>query len=127
MSEQPLGLNVLDPICPSRLTLELIADKWAMLVIVALASGVIRNGDLLRKIPDISQKMLTQTLRSLEHSGLVQRYVFQQVPPKVEYKLTALGESILAPIAALRDWAYMNYDKVLQAQQTAKLHADEST
>lgn len=120
MEQQPPRLNVFDPTCPSRLTLELIADKWAMLVIVALATGMMRNSELLRKIEGISQKMLTQTLRDLENSGIVRRHVYQQVPPKVEYKLSELGESLLTPIAALRDWAYAYFDKVLEAQDKSK-------
>jgi DNA-binding HxlR family transcriptional regulator len=112
-------LDVFNPTCPSRLTLELLADKWAMLVIMALSKGIMRNGDLMRRLVGISQKMLTQTLRELECSGIVERHVYEQVPPKVEYKLTALGESLLVPMAVLRDWAYEHYDKVLAAREEA--------
>ena len=79
--------NVLDPRCPSRLVLARIADKWTALIIQVLASGTKRYAVLQREIGGISQKMLTQTLRSLERDGLIERKVYPEVPPKVEYAL----------------------------------------
>jgi DNA-binding HxlR family transcriptional regulator len=73
-------ISVFDSECPSRLTLDLIADKWAVLVIASIHEGVNRNGAMLRRIDGISQKMLTQTLRRLERDGLVSRAAFNEVP-----------------------------------------------
>lgn len=98
--------DILDPSCPSRQALNLLADKWVVLIIVALDKRTPqRNGELKRMLGDISQKMLIQTLRELEAIGVVSREVFHEVPPHVEYSLTDLGRSLLVPIAALRDWA----------------------
>lgn len=91
--------------CPSRASLELVADKWTPLVVAALAQGVSRNGQLKRHIEGISQKMLTQTLRRLETHGLVDRVVHEQVPPNVEYRLTALAASLVPVLEALCHWA----------------------
>src|SRR5437762_10969982 len=91
MAKTPSPPSVLEPQCPSRLVLDRIADKWTALVIQILARGTMRYAELQRAIGGISQKMLTQTLRSLERDGLVQRKVYPVVPPKVEYSLTKLG------------------------------------
>lgn len=97
--------SVLEPQCPSRLVLERIADKWTALVIQILARGTMRYAELQRAIGGISQKMLTQTLRSLERDGLVQRKVHPVVPPKVEYSLTRLGRTLIEPLHALCRWS----------------------
>jgi DNA-binding HxlR family transcriptional regulator len=97
--------SVLEPQCPSRLVLERIADKWTALVIQILARGTMRYAELQRAIGGISQKMLTQTLRSLERDGLVQRTVHPVVPPKVEYSLTRLGRTLIEPLQALCRWS----------------------
>lgn len=110
--------DVFNSKCPSRLTLNVLADKWVMLVIVAISKGETRNGQLLRRIGGISQKMLTQTLRKLEDIGVLTRTVFDQVPPHVEYHLTPLGESLLVPIRALAEWSEQYYSEV-QARQDA--------
>lgn len=109
--------NVLNPLCTSRLTLELLADKWVLLIVMALADGVKRNGQLKREIGDISQKMLTQTLRDLEQRHIIQRMEYPQVPPKVEYQLTDLGKSLLEPIRALARWAEDHYQETLAATE----------
>lgn len=109
-------IDVLNVQCPSRLTLDILADKWVMLVIYGIERGEKRNGQLLRTIGGISQKMLTQTLRKLEVAGIISRTVYEQVPPHVEYNLTPLGESLLEPIRVLRDWAEANYADVVAAQ-----------
>jgi DNA-binding HxlR family transcriptional regulator len=85
--------------------LERIADKWTALVIQILARGTMRYAELQRTIGGISQKMLTQTLRSLERDGLVQRKVHPVVPPKVEYSLTRLGRTLIEPLHALCRWS----------------------
>ncbi len=100
----------------SRQVLQLIADQWTPLVIYALVDGTMRFGQLLKRIDGISRKMLTQTLRSLERNGLVQRVVYPVVPPVVEYSLTPLGKTLVEPIKALTDWAYGHLQEVAQAQ-----------
>ena len=97
--------SVLDAQCPSRLVLDRIADKWTALIIQILARGTMRYAVLQREIGGISQKMLTQTLRSLERDGLVQRTVHPVVPPKVEYSLTKLGRTLIEPLHALCRWS----------------------
>ena len=97
--------SVLDAQCPSRLVLDRIADKWTALVIQVLARGTLRYAELRREIGGISQKMLTQTLRSLERDGLVQRTVHPVVPPKVEYALTRLGRTLIEPLHGLCRWS----------------------
>ena len=97
--------SVLEPQCPSRLVLERIADKWTALVIQILARGTMRYAELQRAIGGISQKMLTQTLRSLERDGLVQRTVHPVVPPKVESSLTRLGRTLIDPLQGLCRWS----------------------
>jgi DNA-binding HxlR family transcriptional regulator len=97
--------SVLDAQCPSRLVLDRIADKWTALIIQILARGTMRYAALQREIGDISQKMLTQTLRSLERDGLVQRTVHPVVPPKVEYSLTRLGRTLIEPLHTLCRWS----------------------
>ena len=85
--------------CLSRVVLSRIADKWTALIIHVLATGTRRYAELQREIGGISQKMLTQTLRSLERDGLVLRKVHPVVPPKVEYALTPLGRTLIEPLA----------------------------
>lgn len=98
--------------CSSRRVLDLIADKWTVLVIYALSRGTRRHGELRRMIDGITQKMLTQTLRNLERDGFVERTVYPSVPPRVEYSLTPLGESLNVPLAAIKEWAEEHLDEV---------------
>lgn len=109
--------NVYEATCPTRQVLDLIADKWAALVVGLLEDGPQRFVALQRQIGGISQKMLTQTLRELERDGLVQRTVYAEVPPRVEYALTPLGQTLCGPIAAIRSWAEENISAVTGAQQ----------
>jgi DNA-binding HxlR family transcriptional regulator len=97
--------SVMDAQCPSRLVLDRIADKWTALIIQILARGTMRYAALQREIGGISQKMLTQTLRTLERDGLVQRKVHPVVPPKVEYSLTKLGRTLIEPLHTLCRWS----------------------
>ncbi|HRE46353.1 MAG TPA: helix-turn-helix domain-containing protein [Aggregatilineales bacterium] len=126
-SDSPSLINVLTPTCPSRMTLKIIADKWALLVVFALKHESRRNGELLRLISDVTQKMLTQTLRKLEQSGIVERIIYHEVPPKVEYRLTALGRSLLVPINAISEWAETHYAEVIAAQQRHAYRDDPTT
>ena len=98
--------------CPSRATLDRIADKWTALLVGALSTGPKRYAELRRIVDGISEKMLTQTLRSLERDGLVHRDVHPSVPPKVEYRLTDLGHTLEGPLAAIRDWAELHINEV---------------
>ena len=108
--------NVYTQACPSRAILELIADKWTLLILPALRRGPMRNGDLMRLIGGVSQKMLTQTLRELERNGLVERIDYAEVPPRVEYALTDLGHSLRGPVEALGAWAIANEAQIARAQ-----------
>lgn len=90
--------------CFFQLATDMIGGKWKGMVLWALKKGVKRNGELLRLIPNISQKMLTQQLRELEDVGIVQRIVYPVVPPKVEYKLTKSGEKLIPILEELHDW-----------------------
>ena len=102
--------------CPSRHALDRISDKWTALILGLLAERPHRFGELRRAIDGISQKMLTQTLRSLERDGLVRRRAFATVPVTVEYSLTPLGETLTVPLAAVRDWAEQHVQRVLTAR-----------
>jgi len=103
--------------CAPRQALDLISDRWTMIVIKALAEGIHRYGALHREIGGISQKMLTQTLRSLERDGLVRRTVYPVVPPKVEYALTPLGETLREPLTAISAWAERHMDEILETRR----------
>jgi DNA-binding HxlR family transcriptional regulator len=91
--------------CPSRQVLARISDKWVTLVLVALAGGPLRYSELGRVIAGVSQKMLSQTLRTLERDGLVSRTVTAGVPVRVDYQLTSLGESLMPAVNAVKAWA----------------------
>jgi DNA-binding HxlR family transcriptional regulator len=103
--------------CPSRLILDHLADKWAVLIVVRLASGTMRFAELRRAVDGISQKMLTVTLRDLERDGLVVRKLYASVPPKVEYSLTPLGSSLVDKVTELCAWAEANIAEVLKARE----------
>ncbi|WP_037914196.1 winged helix-turn-helix transcriptional regulator [Actinacidiphila yeochonensis] len=102
--------------CPSRHLLERLGDKWATLLVVALADGPMRYGELARTVAGISQKMLTQTLRSLERDGLVTRTVIAEVPVRVDYELTAIGRDLLVVLAAVKEWSERHIEQVLDAR-----------
>lgn len=88
-----------------REILDLVGDKWSVLIIGTLADGSVRYSDLADAIPGISQRMLTLTLKQLQRSGLVDRTAYAEVPPRVEYSLTALGSSLLATVLELAAWS----------------------
>jgi DNA-binding HxlR family transcriptional regulator len=110
--------NMMDAACPTRQVLDRIADKWTMLVIVALEHGTLRFSELRRSIDGITQKMLTQTLRGLERDGMVEREVIATVPVTVRYTLTPLGHSLAETVSGIRAWAYANMDAIEAARQT---------
>ncbi|WP_027945306.1 winged helix-turn-helix transcriptional regulator [Amycolatopsis taiwanensis] len=104
--------------CPARKLLDRISDKWVSLIVNALASGSQRYSDLSRIIAGVSQKMLTQTLRTLERDGLVSRSVTPSVPVRVDYTLTDLGESLLPVMVSIKAWAESHMEQVLAARET---------
>lgn len=110
------------PDCPIRNILSKLCDKWSLLVIYTLnkaAAPTIRFKELQREIPDISQKMLTVTLRTLEDDGYVTRTVYPEVPPRVEYALTPRTYSLLPHINALIEWAIENKDAIMKDRKKA--------
>lgn len=109
--------NALYPDCPVRNVLSRVGDKWSMLVLFTLeGQSSIRFKELQRGIPDISQKILTATLKMLEADGLINREVFPEVPPRVEYSLTEKGKSLLPLIDALLSWATDNMEDIIASR-----------
>ncbi|SHM24512.1 winged helix-turn-helix transcriptional regulator [Actinacidiphila paucisporea] len=111
--------------CPSRQILDVLANKWTMLVMGALAGGPLRFGELRRRLEGITQKMLTQTLRTLERDGLVTRTVYPTIPPKVQYAATGLGENVTELMRAIRVWSEENINAVLDARDVYDARAAE--
>lgn len=112
--------SVFSQACPSRRALELVAGKWQLLIFPALADGPVRNGELLRRIEGISQKVLTQTLKELERNGLVLRCQLQgegRGPLHVEYELTPLGQSLSETLIALDNWAERHHGDLQAARR----------
>ncbi|MFB8790032.1 MAG: helix-turn-helix domain-containing protein [Potamolinea sp.] len=97
--------------CPVERTLEVIGGRWKVLILRELFPGVKRFGQLHRALQGITQKMLTQQLREMEEDGIIHREVYLQVPPKVEYSLTPLGESLKPIIEAMHEWGVMHLDE----------------
>lgn len=102
--------------CPSRNVIQMLAEKWAMLILDSLRRGPVRFGALRKRIDGVTKKMLTQTLRSLERDGLVSRTVYATAPPSVEYALTPLGDSVVAITEQLCRWSEHNMKAVLIAR-----------
>jgi DNA-binding HxlR family transcriptional regulator len=102
--------------CPARKVLDRISDKWVTLILSALAGGPQRYSDLGRIIAGVSQKMLTQTLRSLERDGLVSRTMTAAVPVRVDYRLTPLGDSMLPVVRAMKAWAEAHIAEIESAR-----------
>ena len=103
--------------CPVRDVLDCIGDRWSLLALIALARGTLRFTEVKRAIGDISQRMLAQTLRQLEQDGYVARKVYPVIPPKVEYRLTTLGECLLKRVEPLVAWAEENHSQVRKARK----------
>jgi DNA-binding HxlR family transcriptional regulator len=111
--------------CPVRDVIDKISGKWSTLMLLALADGPMRFGQLRRLLPDISQRMLTQTLRDLQRDGYVHREVFPTQPPSVQYSLTPLGRSFLDPLRGLVDWAVAHHGTIREAR--AEFERDAET
>ena len=109
--------NPWDGRCPSRAVLNLVGDKWAMLIFPLLRQRPQRNSELLRQVGGISQKVLTETLRDFESHGLVLRHDYGTVPPKVDYRLTELGRSLAETMSVLDQWVVVHYFEVAGARQ----------
>lgn len=108
-------MKKIETFCPVRDILSQFGDKWSVLTLISLEQvEVMRFSELARTIPDVSQKMLTVTLRTLESYHLVERKIYAEVPPRVEYSLTELGKSLLQPIHALIDWALEHKDECFE-------------
>jgi len=105
-------------VCPIRDIVSRLGDKWSLLVLVTLSvNGTMRFSDISRTIEDISQRMLTVTLRTLEADGLVSRKVYAEVPPRVEYALTKTGESLMPHIENLVNWAVDQTPNILKNRE----------
>jgi DNA-binding HxlR family transcriptional regulator len=104
--------------CPVRDVLDGIGDKWTILVMTGLKASDLRFSQLRRSIPDISQRMLTQTLRKLERDGLITRTVTPSIPPRVDYALTDLGRSLTAQLALLSRWALASLPAIAAARRS---------
>jgi DNA-binding HxlR family transcriptional regulator len=102
--------------CPVRDVIDHLGDKWSTLLIMVLASRPHRFSEIRRAVPDISQRMLTQTLRDLQRDGLIEREVFPTNPPSVEYRLSPLGQGLLEPLAAMVVWAEKNHGAIKAAR-----------
>lgn len=120
--------DLISEICPIRNVVSRFGDKWSLLVLLVIdRGGVIRFNELGRMIPDISTRVLSTTLKTLEADGLIDRKVYAQVPPKVEYSLTETGKSLIPLLMKLTEWAQTNMKKVMEhrseyeTRQTAQI------
>ncbi len=120
----PWPFDVYEAQCPTRMVLDRIADKWAVLILDRLRDGPVRFNHLRRDIKGISQKVLSQTLKKLERDGLLSRAVFPTVPVTVEYALTPLGRTLTDAVAAIAHWAERNMEAVLAAQAAYDARAE---
>ncbi|MBK0021477.1 winged helix-turn-helix transcriptional regulator [Ochrobactrum sp. SD129] len=106
------------PGCAVEAAISLIDGKWKSVVLYHLLDGTLRFNELRRQIPGVTQRMLTNQLRELEEDGLIERKVYAQVPPKVEYSLSPLGRSIEPILLALKDWGDTNIERFSKQQST---------
>ncbi|MHC5794689.1 winged helix-turn-helix transcriptional regulator [Lacisediminihabitans sp. FW035] len=118
------GIAEMDGMCSASIErglmirdlLDHLSDKWTLLVVGMLESGPVRYSEIKNRVPGISQRMLTLTLKKLERDGLVSRQSFAEVPPRVEYSLTALGRTLLAPALAFARWAMESAESIVAAR-----------
>lgn len=117
--------NKLDDVCPVRSVLDGIGGKWSILILDVLGQkGTMRFNEISKSLGDISQKMLTSTLRSLEADGIVSRKMYAEIPPRVEYELTDLGHDLLPNIKKLIDWGHDNFEAI---QKNRKAFAEHNS
>ncbi|MCW5822345.1 MAG: helix-turn-helix transcriptional regulator [Cyanobacteria bacterium TGS_CYA1] len=105
--------------CPILSTIAMISDKWKVVIIYKLKGGTMRFNELMRALQGVTQKVLTSQLRQLEEDGLVSRKIYAEVPPRVEYSLTPLGESLTPVLEQLEQWAKEHSDELLNARVKA--------
>ena len=105
--------------CPTRLAVDIVSDKWAVLVIFGLSLKPLRHGELVDLIGGVSRKVLTQTLRRLQEYGLVERHAADGAPRRIEYRLTELGRTLVEPIEVLTDWARDHGGDIADFQEEA--------
>jgi DNA-binding HxlR family transcriptional regulator len=115
--------NVFSAACPSRRVLELLAEKWSLLVLDQLRTGAMRTAEIRRAVGGVSEKMLIQTLRKLERYGLISRQSFDSVPPRVEYRLTRLGASLARMAGAFDRWVERHIGEMLKAETSCNRKA----
>ncbi|HSF97503.1 MAG TPA: helix-turn-helix domain-containing protein [Ornithinibacter sp.] len=109
--------DVMVATCPSRTSLAKIANKWTAMIVIALDAGPLRFGELREAVDGISGKVLTETLRDLERDGVLSRTMYNEMPPRVEYELTPLGQTLRQPLTALGRWAEEHIEDVLRARE----------
>jgi len=109
--------DVMVATCPSRTSLAKIANKWTAMIVIALDDGPLRFGALREAVDGISGKVLTETLRDLERDGILSRTMYNEMPPRVEYELTPLGQTLRQPLTALGRWAEKHIEDVLRARE----------
>ena len=122
MSNPPWDVMVAT--CPSRTSLAKIANKWTAMIVIALSNGPMRFGALREAVDGISGKVLTETLRDLERDGVLVRTMYNEMPPRVEYELTPLGQTLREPLTALGRWAEQHIEDVLRAREDYDQRAD---
>jgi DNA-binding HxlR family transcriptional regulator len=110
------GREITSGACPVRDVIDHLGDKWSTLLIMVLTQGPQRFNAIKRAVPDISQRMLTQTLRDLQRDGLITRHVFPTQPPSVEYRLSEMGQSLLEPLSVLVAWSEANHAAIREAR-----------
>lgn len=115
ISEVPIQCFSAD--CPSRSLFDQISDKWSMMVLISLEPGPVRFNAMKRRLEGVTQKALTQCVRRLERNGLLTRHVIAASPIAVEYRITALGRTLLEPMRAMHDWTMLNLEQVETARQ----------
>lgn len=123
--EKPVW-NVMLASCPSRTSLARIANKWTAMIVISLSDGPARFGHIRQAVAGISGKVLASTLRDLERDGIVTRTAYDEMPPHVEYELTALGQTLREPLTALGLWAQQHIEEVLDARDAFDDRADEN-
>ena len=124
LSEQIRRGEVLNPNCPSREILRHITSRWGLLILIALSDNTLRFSELRRKVGGVSEKMLAQTLQSLEEDGFIDRRSYPVVPPHVEYSLTPLGIEVKDQVAGLADWLESNLHRVMKQRSLRLVGAE---
>jgi DNA-binding HxlR family transcriptional regulator len=112
--------------CPTQQILDVIADKWSVIVLYCLAYRSRRYNEIQRRIEGISQKVLTQTLRKLERHGLIKRKVLSEMPLSIEYSLTSLGETLIDPLLAIASWSRKHFSEVMASRNRYEQEQDLS-